>query len=313
VQIWEEWHQYLIDNNLQPADLLNDHVHPNLPGNQLMAWLVARHLQFNPVLPCGWMDRVRMYEAKRFIDEGADDEITFTGAPWRRGDGSSVYDRAGACVVGESPDSALRLVFTGTRVDIAAGIMKGELGTAGILIDGKKPSDNPRLYTFTRPTKAAPDSWWPGIRRIGNEKPLVVEKWTLRVKEISDDCSAFTYEVIGSKTGHDGVGNNRERFVSNSGRIVIEPRDLVIQDSYRVLKSKCPPGFEIHWEVVPMFVDIYSPPVAEKDDWHKYANRIHLTTVANGLEDGVHVLEVIPVGDGPVPIEEIYVHRPPLH
>lgn len=108
-------------------------------------------------------------------------------------------------------------------------------------------------------------------------------------------------------------GSWTRMFVSNSGRIVIEPRDFVIHDSYRILKATCPPGFEIQWEVVPRSVDVYKPPVPDENAWQQYAGRVHLTTVAHGLTNGPHVLEIVPVGDGPVPIEEIHMHRPPLH
>ena len=35
-------------------------------------------------------------------------------------------------------------------------------------------------------------------------------------------------------------------------------------------------------------------------------------TVVQGIVNGPHTLEIIPVGDGAVPLREIVVHRPPL-
>jgi hypothetical protein len=35
-------------------------------------------------------------------------------------------------------------------------------------------------------------------------------------------------------------------------------------------------------------------------------------TLAKGLSNGSHTLEIIPNGDGAVPIESIVVHEPPL-
>jgi len=55
---------------------------------------------------------------------------------------------------------------------------------------------------------------------------------------------------------------------------------------------------------VPQFVDTFSP--ASLDE----TGRI---TLAQGLPRGEHTLELLPNGDGPVPIRAIEVHRPPLH
>lgn len=41
----------------------------------------------------------------------------------------------------------------------------------------------------------------------------------------SDDLKNFKFEVSGSVTGADGIGSNTEKFISKSGRVVIDPVD----------------------------------------------------------------------------------------
>lgn len=292
-----EWDKYLKEHNLEPKALLRDMVHLNARGCQLMATLIARHFRFNPLFPCGWTNTVRTYEAKRLPDEGTGDEITFTGKPW------GIVE---ASAVGVSPESALQLTFKGNRVDVIAGSVKSERpGTARVFIDGKPPSENPMLYTITLPSKAF-RCWMPAIKRVSHVSKLICEDWTLRILEISGDAAQFTYEVIGSKTGYDGVGSNNETFISNSGRVVIEPRDFMITWVQNYFKTKCPVGFEVTWSVQPMFLDTYVPPVMND------SSGVNIVTLAKGLENGIHTLKIVPNGDGVIPIEEIQVHCPPL-
>ena len=326
VEVREQWRQYLDDQQLEPAALLTDAVHPNDLGHQLLATLVGRHFRYRPHLPAAWSDMVRTYEARRLVDEGVEDEITFTGAAWEQAPWKNSWDRQRAAVVGTDPESALKLTFQGNRVDVVVGVLDGELGSATVLIDGKPPSSNPRLYTVTRPTLCQA-GWWPGVCRVGNRSPLQEEDWLLRVSEISDDSRRFTYEVIGSRTGPDGTGSSDAVFVSDSGRVVIEPRDFTFSQTFRVTGIKCPPGFEVRWQVVPLFADVYRPqpirPATERPagsarypggivPFHNAQNTPQIITLAQGLTNDTHTLELVPNGDGPVPVEQIIVYRPPL-
>ncbi|NLX04981.1 MAG: SGNH/GDSL hydrolase family protein [Phycisphaerae bacterium] len=298
VEIREAWKQYLQTYGLDPRQLLGDHVHPNEAGNELFTKLVSRHFRLNTLWPNRWLDTVRTYEAKRALDESASDEIVFTGGGW---------ERDGAAAVGRKADGVLRLEFDGNRVNAIAGACQdAALGTARVLIDGQPPSSFAGTYAITRPSEAL-DVWWPAIQRIGHAAPLLVEDWTLRITSINDEATDIAFEVSGSRTGPDGGGTNHERFVSNSGRVVIEPRDFGAMTFARTYRNKlCPLGFEVRWSVAPMFVDEYQPPRVEPDV------RVHRTTLVQGLSNARHTLEIIPNGDGPVPIESIEVYRPPL-
>ena len=55
-----------------------------------------------------------------------------------------------------------------------------------------------------------------------------------------------------------------------------------------------------------MFVDTYRAPVTSD------TAKVYQTTLVQGISNDHHTLELIPNGDGPVPIEAIQVYRPPL-
>jgi hypothetical protein len=299
VEVRDEWKQYLKDNKLEAKDFLGDSIHLNDKGLKVMAALVSRHFQFNPLMPGGWTDVVRSYEVKRALVEGANDEIVFMGTPWQKS--------GSADAKGSSSDGILRLNFVGNRVDVIAGKSHNyKLGVAKIRIDGKPPSEHPGVHAITRSSKAL-GVWWPAVSRIGHVRPLVAENWTLRITKTNEEATDFSFEVEGSVTGKDGAGDNKALFVSNSGRVMIEPDSWNVAWGRKASGKPVPVGFEVTWSVVPMFVDEYTAPKVEDE------SRVYRTTLAQGLENGPHTLEIIPESDGVVPLREIVVHRPPLH
>ena len=272
-EIREPWRRYLKDNRLQPQQLLKDNIHLNDWGNFLLAALIKPHLRYQPNSPQPPQDLVKTYTVGRDVK-------------WQ--------------------DGKLVLEFEGNRIDaIADKTFNGKAISARIAIDGKKPSEFPELYTITRPsvTLGVP---WPAIIQISSQKPLILEDWKAVITEINSDASKFKFDVVGSKTGYDGSGTNDKLFVSNSGRVVIEPRNWWLKNSYEYSKTPTPKGFEISWQVRPMFVDSYLPPkIAD-------SSREYPTTLAQNLSNSKHTLEIIPETDGKVPIEAIRVYRPPF-
>jgi hypothetical protein len=261
-----EWKRYLADNNLKAAQLLKDGVHLNAHGNFLMAELVKRHLVHKPALP---FDK----DLVKTLEIGKD-------AKWN-GD-------------------QLVVAFEGNRVDAIAAPGGGK--PLQVRIDGKKPSEIPELYVVTRPS-VSQAGFWPALLRIGHEKPLQLEEWTLTVTETDPAATGVKFEVSGSKTGPDGGGVSTQKFVSNSGRVVIEPGDWWVKNTYQIVKQELKAGFKVTWQVKPAFVDVYDPPKA--DD----ASREALTTLAQGLANGKHTLEL---SGGPAPLRAVRVFRPPL-
>jgi hypothetical protein len=319
-EVHEEWRAYLKAHNLAPKDLLRDNVHPNERGMELLVGLLLRHFRFNPLMPNDWLRTVRSYEAKRLPDEGASDGVVFTGGPWRF---------AGRSAIGESRESALKLGFTGNRVDCVLGSEKGlKRGTARVLIDGKAPSAMTGLWAFTTVSPVCGTPWQPALRRVSHRKPLVAETWKITFTQINEDASRFTFEVRGTKTGFDGRGvfdgakykygkfgdmldyagpeTYPDVFVSNSGRVVIDHRDFKLPWARTYSEKPCPEGFEATWEAIPLFTETLAAPDGDDD------GRVRLVTLAKGLPNGAHTLEIIPNGDGAVAIESLVVHEPPL-
>ncbi|MEG4443582.1 SGNH/GDSL hydrolase family protein [Microcoleus sp. AT9_B5] len=272
-EIREPWRKYLKDNGLEPKQLLSDEVHLNDWGNFLLAALIKPHLRYKPNSSQPPQDLVKTYTVGNDVK-------------WK--------------------DGKLILEFEGNRIDaIADKTFNGKAISAKIAIDGKKPSEFPELYSITRPSVSLGVPW-PAIIQVSSQKPLIVEDWKAVITEINSDASKFKFDVVGSKTGYDGSGTNDEMFVSNSGRIVIEPRNWWLKNAYEYSKKQTPKGFEISWQVRPMFVDLYVPPqIAD-------SSREYSTTLAQNLSNSKHTLEIVPEADGKVPIEAIRVYRPPF-
>tara|TARA_R110002049_G_scaffold57021_4_gene156857 strand:+ start:56636 stop:58213 length:1578 start_codon:yes stop_codon:yes gene_type:complete len=297
VDISTEWTKYVSDNNLKASDLLRDRIHPNRNGNALMTQLVGKHLTFNSLYPSQWQNTVQTCFVKSAYDNNFQNPLEFSGKPW---------EIVNNIPTGEGDKSTLKLSFYGNKVDIIKGQTPDgvKTGSARILIDGNPVTSENMVYTLTRPS-AGPGTWFPAIRRVSHHKPLIAEDWTLKIEKVNADSTIWFYSVTGSKTGYDGSGNSAESFVSNSGRVVIDASDYMFSKIKAGFKVATPVGFEVHWSAVPLFKSTYSVSGNSKEAPYK-------TTLVQGLENGPHTLEIIPNGDGAVPIEAFEIHRPPL-
>jgi hypothetical protein len=295
VELREDWKNYIKIHNIPRRDLLSDDIHLNDKGGALQAQLVMRHFRCNTIFPSSWMNTVRTYEARRPIEERAD-EITYTGAPWRR---------TGQGVMGEKPDSSLRLSFHGNRVDIIPCPAGNKQGTAKILIDGKSPSAFASAYAITR-TNKNPISGRPLLNRINVGINPVVEDWTLNVTNISEDGKTFKFSLLGSVSGPDGEGSHEKFFTSNSGRISFDPKEFTFEGAVAWYKKTFPREVKVSFQTCLMGMDTWSPaPSPEK-------GAVNNCTLIQVIDNKEHLLEIIPNGDGSVPVYEIIVHRPPL-
>ncbi|HEY4324991.1 MAG TPA: hypothetical protein VGN20_13430 [Mucilaginibacter sp.] len=295
-----EWPKYLAANNMVPGDLLRDGTHPNRNGNWLLTQLVGRHIKYNPQFLNPANQSVQTLNVANVYEGTPAGPITFTGKPWEHKNG---------LVTGHTPGSHLKLTFYGNRVDVIAGQSPKTIKPGGvkILLDGNPIENNPTLFAITRPTWG-PHTWFPLVMRVSNAKPLIAEDWTLRIDKVDADSTDYTFSVKGSKTGFDGTGSSKRRFVSNSGRVVIDSTDFMFVPIRKTFKVDVPVGFEAHWSVIPLYQKVYHPQIAAD------RTKVYKTTLVQGLDNNIqHTLELVPIGDGPVPIEAFEVHRPPLH
>ncbi|MBU4460442.1 MAG: SGNH/GDSL hydrolase family protein [Verrucomicrobia bacterium] len=275
-EVREALRAHLRTHGLYPKDTLNDSVHPNGLGNFLLRKLIEPYLRYDPNFP-------------RDAWQGLVTEIPTTDPRVER-----------------RPDGSMRLIFNGNRVDVLAGRPGSQApGTARVRLDGRAPSTFPELTYHARPNPA-PHVWWPAVNRFGNKKPLLVETWTLTPTTWDTEKKEFRFALRGSVTGPDGEGDAGRRFVSHSGRVVIEPGDWMIQRALEYSKKPMPAGYAVTWEARPLHVDTYRAPGTPD------AGREYPTTLVQGVPNQTHVLELLSNGDGPVPVAAFRVYRPPL-
>ncbi len=264
------WKRYLTDNHLAPSDLLRDSVHLNDHGCFVMAEIVKAYLRVNPAVDDGGSQKwIRTYEG--------------TDLRWA--------------------DDRLVLEFEGNRIDAIAPVnpVKGE--SLEVWIDGRRPSEIASLRAFTR-VSAFPRSNWPNLLRVQSGAPLETEGWTLTLTEVSDDLKTVKFKLRGLKTGEDGGGISAEKFVSNSKQIVIEPGDWNLEYCRRVFNRTLEPGYEITWQVVPEFHDIFNP--APNND----SATENAVVLVQGLTNGKHRLELR--GNSGAKLLALKVYQPPL-
>lgn len=183
--------------------------------------------------------------------------------------------------------------FDGNRVE-AVGVRGAALDVS---IDGKRPGEL-GLFYHSRPTNTW-DADWPTVRQVGHNKPLQVEDWVLKVTQRDEPGTTFSYEVYGGVTGFDGAGTSTERFVSRSGRVVLEVRDYDVERSYGLHKIPMPGSWQIRWSSLAQFVDPLLPGEGAQ-------------TIVYGLQNGRHHLTLIAPKGVKAGIDKIRIYRPPL-
>jgi hypothetical protein len=188
----------------------------------------------------------------------------------------------------------LSVEVEGNRIDVVGGPSAAPL-TARFLIDGKKPSEYPACHAITR-SKPGP---WSALFlcRVDHDAALLNEDWTLTITKVSQDMKSWSYDVRGSLTGADGSGDNSANFHSPSGRVLIDAKAWFRGPS--ALKA----GYVISWTVKPLAQD--SAEITQGDQ-----AKDQLTTIAQGLANGTHTLEITTDSDPGTAIRAIRVYRP---
>lgn len=299
VDVRKEWKEYIdIHHSIEINNLMGDevksNVHPNKKGHKLLELLLLKHLKFNSIAydkgNMGWFNEIRTYDMRRFFEEKKD-EFKISGN----------FSNSQTGIILDSAN--VNMEFNGNKIEIVIpDNIKGEYSYLDILIDGEKPSINSELYYVTRPSAAFGERERPALKRVSLGNNPILEKWNLTITKINRKNKYLEFRLNGEKTGYDGKGNNLNPFISNSGRIIIDPSDFFIFDSEKTTNKQTPVGFQINWDVKPNFYDrIY------------FKDSTKLFVVAQGLENRNHNLKLIQDGtkDG-FPIKSIIVHRPPM-
>lgn len=259
-RIRDAWKDYCRSNNLAPHSLLADGIHPNADGNQLMAEFVLAYLQPGAVV--------------EDPDHSPRSQTVTLG--------QEAYWRAGV----------LECDFTGSSVMASwTGPLNQEIE---VWVDGRRARERPELLGFSR-VSAGHFSGWPALSQVSSAAPLVEETWTFTPFNVTAGGLNFAFRVSGSVSGPDGEGTNTARFVSKSGRVVIESGDHWIPLAVHFSGQKpLPEGFSATWNTERRFHD---PLVLGHQPPGDLRTRVRLV---QGLADGPHRLRLVQRGK-PVP------------
>jgi hypothetical protein len=281
VDVRRAWKKYLDDNGYEPSKLLKDEVHLNEHGNFLMAEIIKPFLQYKPNYKHDEFQLMTVYKI-----------------------GTDFFAKG----------KTLRLPFTGNRVDVIADDSFSPRESAKILVDGLKPSSYQGTYFMSRPYSDNNNGWpWvmPAMIRIEHIAPWLNEEWTCTFKEATPPFDDFTFEIVGSKTGNDGVGMASEDFISKSKRVIIKKGDAGaggdwhLKRSYQVLKTNVKSGDMVKWRTFSISTDLYSPEIKQNASVEK------ITTLFQGIPNKGHVLTIKSTRKG-ILIKEIRVYKPYL-
>ena len=265
------WIDYVTKYDYDPVSLTYDGGHLNDHGLYAMAELLRKYFVYRP----------------EFLSENAD---RTTYIPVKKG-------------------QPVDIEFEGNRVDLVLS-GKADPATFAPLIDGKRPSQFPSAFVYTRPNNDTTKDWpWAtgAAYRIQNNDP-VEEDWTLTCTAIDStyneakkvyELSFFEFVVEGSVTGFDGVGRMGEDFVSKSGRVIIDANDWWLKEPF--LRAGLPklPGYTITWKTVLQGGAADSFLIGEGSTSR---------TIAQGLPNGRHRLQM----EGSKAVKGIRVYKPLL-
>jgi len=279
------WRKRWNEQNTESKQLTSDGVHLGPVGSQWYAEFNIAYLNHDPKVPVDPLQMVKTLVVGK--------DVQWNG-------------------------NTLRVQFQGNRIEVLAPpAAKIPAGAAVVRIDGKKPSQFAETYVFSRPNGAVDHDWpWQtsAPTLIESVATRLLEDWTLTIESIvypkKRSAVACTFSVFGSLSQEDGVGSCDKRFVSNSGRVVIEPSAWAHLWDAKYVNSKTTlsGGAKFHWKVLPLHSDTYPSVTSNPTD----PAREHWTILASGLSNTDHTLELTTTLDAPPPIAEVRVYRPPL-
>lgn len=212
-------------------------------------------------------------------------------------------------------DGVLKIDFTGNRVDIVTSMTWGNSDSCSIFIDGRKPSEIAEAYNHTRPNDNGDKGWIWSVGapvRIQRKAPWTHENFNLIYDSVDYKSRFFTFHIIGSESGYEGKGNNREDFISRSGRVFIQAHEVndSLSGDWHVFRSHDVTGFtvekgyETRWETYLMGSDYFVPQPKEDRGIE------NSTTLFKGIPNRRHQLRLVRIGEKVPDILRIKVYKP---
>jgi hypothetical protein len=274
----------MLEHDLDIEDLLGDSVHQTRYAARMTVMNIARRLHRAERFLYDPLARERRVELE------ASPAVQWSGGPWTAAKGGSAR-----CATAK--DSALRLRFSGNRVELI-GWRGPDGGAADVRIDGRPAAQADAFYAgYIQPDQRnapfppnPPRDRCPHAITLG--KTLVPQQWTMTMINDTGD-----YELVGSVTGPDGQGSAFKPFTSRSGQILVEP------EFWRDAKNNRT-GDRFSFDVAPGAVASvdFKAPVEERF-------RLRLAT---SLSNGEHVIQLVARGDGALTVDAMDVFEPPL-
>jgi hypothetical protein len=257
----EHWKNYLQRHALEPAALLKDAVHLNAHGEFLMAKIVQACL--TPL-------------SKPVVNPHP--------------------ERLTLKPIGAAAKS-LTVPFNGNRIDLQlTAPLSAEVK---VTLNGQPVSAVREAWAFTK-TSGYRGTNWPCLLRVQRgPAALLEEEWSVTLQEAADDYASFKFTVTGSKTGADGTGSGTERFVSKSGRLVIDPADWNLAYGRKVFGQKLAEDFVIRWQAEPLGRD--QLPAGPAAGW---------ITLAQNLPNTAHTVTL--TSAQPIPAAAWRLYQPPF-
>jgi hypothetical protein len=249
---------YLIAHKLEPSVLLNDAVHQNTHG-RLRTW-------------DAFCRRIASHPEPAYDPATREHRIPI--AKVRTADGGT----------------RIHVPFTGNRIDII-GRKSADGGKATVYIDGKFAQDAPAWkssYIKPDPQNAG---LLKGPHAVTLGQGLQAQTWTITMTSDSGD-----FELAGSTSGPDGVGNALRPFTSDSGQIRIDPA---------LWPHAKPESGNAKGDRFTFTLSHAARSVIDFSGDGPFAE-----TIVQQLNNGPHTLDLLL--DGDAEIEAFYVFTPPL-
>ena len=208
------WRDYLVSKHVEPRSLLEDDVHPNVAGKELIAQFFNRY--FDNLI-------------EHWNGETGNNVVSFPANSIENAGGQNTFQ------------------FDGNRLELLS--KKTLASWPAATVDGVSPKDIDGCYQVTRASsiRTVPD--WPAVRRITVRRDHTPQDWTATLVNLSPDQKAFDFTVKGSVTGADGYGSSGSNFVSNSGRFSIEADDWMVERAFQEKHIPLQAPLEAHWSL----------------------------------------------------------------
>lgn len=281
------WKEHLKQEHILPGKLLVDQIHLNSQGSRLLTDILTPHFKVNSNASETWKKQVITLDLAQ-----PNTQVQYEQGSW------SI--RKGALIsTGTSP---LTFKFKGNKLDVITHYLP-KVGSAQILLDGKKPSAHPDSLAVTRAT-IAPGVWWPTVSLVTLGANAVPQAITMHFSNVSPDGQTYDLNVIGSITGDEGTVQAGSDFAAKSGQFQIAAADIAIGKIKKTIKKDLPAHFDANFEIKSMSMDQWHPLVRDRAGFVGRQTLIQTTNV------GEHEVQIIPNGNGPVALSACILHNP---